>query len=215
MIGTAAKSGQYQYYECDSRFKKGKDGCEGLRFRKEMLEDFVLEKIRKNILTRENLTKLVHLINSELLESASRLEKQLAQTEKELVKISGKLTKLYVALESGKLEMDDLAPRIKELRASQHELQQQRDNLLSRIESDEPEEVDPKEVLDYVNELEQVLGEKSFLQQKTFLRQFVKRMEFNPEGVVLDYTIPVPAGKNRTSTKEVLYIKQDGRASGI
>jgi hypothetical protein len=67
----------------------------------------------------------------------------------------------------------------------------------------------------HVNELEQVLGEKSFLQQKTFLRRFVKRMEFNPEGVVLDYTIPVPVRKNRTSTREVLYIKQDGSAYGI
>lgn len=215
MIGTAAKSGKYLYYECDARFKKGKDGCVGLRFRKEMVEDFILGKIRENILTKENLTKLVHLINSELLESASRLEKQLEQTEKELVRISDKLTKLYVALESGKLEMDDLAPRIKELRACQHELQQQRDSLIGRIESNEPVKLDPNEVMGYVNELEQVLGEKSFLQQKTFLRRFVKRMEFNPEGVVLDYTIPVPVGKDRTSTREVLSIKQDGSAYGI
>jgi predicted RNase H-like nuclease (RuvC/YqgF family) len=210
MIGTAAKSGKYLYYECDNRFKKGKDSCIGLRFRKEMVENFVLDKIRQNILTKENLTKLVHLINGELLETASRLEKQLEQTEKELTRISGKLTKLYVALESGKLDMDDLAPRIKELRASQHELQQQRDSLISRIESDEPEKLDENEVMSYVNELEQVLSEKSFLQQKTLLRRFVKRVEINPSGFVLDYTIPVPVDKNRTSTREVLYIKQDG-----
>ena len=85
----------------------------------------------------------------------------------------------------------------------------------SRIESDEPEELDPKDVLGYINELEQVLGEKSFIQQKTFLRRFIKRMEFKPEGVVLDYTIPVPVGKNRTSTREVLYIKQDGSGDWI
>ena len=42
-----------------------------------MVEDFVLAKIRENIITKDNLTKLVHLINSELLESAGRLEKQL------------------------------------------------------------------------------------------------------------------------------------------
>ncbi len=59
--------------------------------------------------------------------------------------------------------MDDLAPRIKELRAYQHELQQQRDNLLSRIESSNPEELDANEVISYVNELEQILGEASFL----------------------------------------------------
>lgn len=215
MIGTAAKSGKYMYYECDNRFKKGKDSCVGLRLRKDMLENSVLERIQQNILTKENLTKLVHLINGDLLETAGRLEKQLEQTEKELTKISGKLTRLYVALESGKLDMDDLAPRIKELRAYQHELQQQRDSLISRIESDEPVKLDENEVMSYVNELEQVLGEKSFLQQKTFLRRFVKRVEINPKGFVLDYTIPVPIDKNKTSTREVLYIKQDGSGGWI
>ncbi|MDD5537329.1 MAG: hypothetical protein PHF12_00005, partial [Candidatus Omnitrophica bacterium] len=66
---------------------------------------------------------------------------------------------------------------------SQHELQQQRDSLIRRIESDETEKLDENEVMSYVNELEQVLGEKSFLQQKTFLRRFVKRVEINPQGL--------------------------------
>jgi len=213
MIGTAAKSGKYLYYECDARFKKGKDACDGLRFRKDMVENFVLGRIKENILTKENLTKLVHLVNGELLETASRHEKQLGQTEKQLTKISGKLTKLYVALESGKLEMDDLAPRIKELRAYQHELQQQRDSLLSRIESNSPEKLDSTEVMSYVNELEQVLSGSSFIQQKTFLRRFVKRVEINPNGVALDYTIPLPLEKDRTSTREVLCINKDGSPS--
>ena len=101
--------------------------------------------------------------------------------------------------------MDDLAPRIKELRASQHELQQQRDILVSRIQSDTPEQLDQNEVMSYVNELEQILGEKSFLQQKTFLRRFVKRLEINPEGFFMDYTIPVPLDNSRTS-REKFYI---------
>ncbi len=215
MIGTAAKSGKYLYYECDARFKKGKDGCAGLRLRKDMVENFVLEKIREDILTKENLTKLVHLVNGELLDTANRHEKELDQTERQLAKVSSKLTKLYVALESGKLELDDLAPRIRELRAYQHELQQQRDNLLSRIESNNPEKLDANEVMSYANELGQVLGEASFLQQKTFLRRFVKRAEINPKGVVLHYTIPLPLENNRTSTKEVLCINKDGSGGWI
>ena len=85
-----------------------------------MVESFILERIRENILTKESLTKLVHLVNEDLLETANHREKELDQTERRLAKVSSKLTKLYVALESGKLELDDLAPRIKELRAYQH-----------------------------------------------------------------------------------------------
>ena len=215
MIGTAAKSGKYLYYECDARFKKGKDSCVGLRFRKDMVEKFVLEKIKEDILTKENLTKLVSLVNSELLNTNSHQEKQLDDTEKHLAQISGKLTKLYAALESGKLEMDDLAPRIKELRANQNELQQQRNSLLSKIESGNPEQLDTNEVMSYVNEMEQVLGEASFLQQKSFLRRFVKRVEINPKGFVLDYTIPLPLEKNRTSMTEVLNIDKVGSGGWI
>lgn len=75
------------------------------------------------MLTEENLTQLVHLVNEELVESASRYEKEIHHVERQLTQVSNKLTKLYVALESGKLELDDLLLRIRELRALQHELQ--------------------------------------------------------------------------------------------
>ena len=86
---------------------------------------------------------------------------------------------------------------------------------MSRIQSDEPEKLDENQVMSYVNEHAQVLGEKSFLQQKTFLRRFVKRVEINPTGFVMDYTLPVPVDKNRTSTREVLYINKDGSGGWI
>ena len=64
--------------------------------------------------------------------------------------------KLYVALESGKVDMDDLAPCIKELRNHQNELQRLRDNLIERMESDESAQIDKNEMMSYVNELEQI-----------------------------------------------------------
>ena len=43
----------------------------------------------------------------------------------------------------------------------------------------------------------------------------MKRVEINPKGVVLDYTIPLPLEKKRTSTREVLCINKDGSAYRI
>ncbi len=43
----------------------------------------------------------------------------------------------------------------------------------------------------------------------------MKRAEINPKGVVLDYTIPLPLEKNRTSTREVLCINKDGSGGWI
>ena len=215
MIGTTAKSGKYLYYECNTHYKKGKHGCHGIRVARDKLEGFVLSRIKENILTEENLTELVYLVNEELLETTSRNEKELHQVEKQLKQVSKRLSKLYAALEGGKLDLDDLAPRIKELRMDQHELQECRNQLLSNIESKNPEALDAKIVMSYVKELEQLLVQASFLQQKSFLRSFVKRVEVKPETIILDYTIPLPIKKNRTSSREVLDINRFGSGGWI
>ena len=60
-----------------------------------------------------------------------------------------------------------------------------------------------------------ILGEAPFLQRKTFLRSFVKRVEVNPKKVVVDYTIPLPLETKRPSTREILYIDRIGSAYRI
>ena len=80
------------------------------------------------------------------------------------------------------------------------------------MESKYPKTLDADIILSYVKELKQVLGQASFFHQKTFLRPFVKRIEVNLRTVALNFPIPLPLKKNRTSSREVLYINRD--ASG-
>ena len=112
MSGCWAESGQYFYYECVQHQKKGKDVCNSRLIGKEKLESFVLERIQANILTDENLKELVQLVNGESIESSGFYEQQLGQ-------VQGRLAKLYSTLEAGKVDIEGLAPRIKELRAQQ------------------------------------------------------------------------------------------------
>ncbi len=150
------------------------------------------------------------MVNVELLDTTKRNGKELREIEKQLKKVSTKLSKLYSVLESGKLDLDDLAPRIKELRAEQRELQERRNQLLSCKQSENHRALDSEVIINYVKELEDVLSQASFLQQKTFLRSFIKRVEINRETVTVDYTIPVPIDNNKTSSKEVLRIDETG-----
>ena len=166
-------------------------------------------------MTEENLARLVKLVNEEMLETSSRHEKELEQTEKQLAQVSGKLTKLYMALESGQLELNDLAPRIKELRICQNELHSRRDMLTARIEAREPETLDSREILNYANELKEVLGESSFMQRKTLLRSFIKRIEVGSDKVAVDYTLPLPPQKEGASAREVLCINKNGSGGWI
>ena len=215
MIGCWAKSGQFFYYECNQHFKKGKEVCDAPMISKGKLEGFVLERIKENILTEDNLKQLVSLVNEELGRNSSLYEEQLAQVEQHLGQVGNKLAKLYAALETGKVDIDDLAPRLKELRAQQRELQEKRDELLNKMNNETAQVVDLEAIKGYVSDLKKLLGSASFLEQKAFLRSFVKRVEFNPPQVAIDYTIPLPLEDGLTSSKEVLRINKSGSPSWI
>ena len=70
----------------------------------------MIDRIKENILTEENLVALVKLTNEQLRVDRRRLEKQLDALERANQDLELKLGRLYAALESGRVDIDDLAP---------------------------------------------------------------------------------------------------------
>lgn len=209
MSGCWAKSGKYFYYECIQHQKKGRGVCNCRLIGKDKLEDFVLERIRENILTDENIRQLVRLVNEELVKNSGLYEEQLGEIGQQLGQVQGRLSKLYAALETGNIDLEDLAPRIKELRAQQNELEDRRNELLDKMNEKTPESLNTKQVQEYVSSLRTLLASSSFIERKSFLRSFVKRIELDEPRVVIDYTMPLPI--NGLTTKgEVLCIDKIG-----
>jgi site-specific DNA recombinase len=209
MSGCWAKSGQYFYYECVQHQKKGREVCNSRLIGKDRLESFVLERIRENILTDDNVRQLVQLVNDELVENTGLYERQINEIEQQLGQVQGRLSKLYAALETGKVDIEDLAPRIKELRAQQKELGEKRKELLDRMNDETPSMMNLETIKEYVSSLKALLGSSSFMEQKSFLRSFVKRVELNEPQVVIDYTMPLPIN-GLTTAEEVLRIDKHG-----
>ena len=215
MVGTSAKSGQFFYYACNGRYKKGEGVCDVPMINKGKLERLVVDRIKENVLTDGNLRQLVDLVNEELSRNGALYEEQLSEIDEQLVKVERKLTKLYAALESGKVDIDDLAPRLKELRTQQRQLQGKRGELQDRISYDTTPVTDLAAITEYVSDLRGLLGSASFTEQKAFLRSFVQRVEFSPPQVTIHYTIPLPPHHGLTSTREVLRINKVGSAGRI
>ena len=211
MSGCWAKSGKYFYYECIQHQKKGKGVCNCRLIGKDKLEDFVLERIRENILTDENIRQLVRLVNEELVKNSGLYEEQLSEIGQQLGQAQGRLSKLYAALETGNVDLEDLAPRIKELRAQQNELEDRRSELLDKMNEKAPDSLNTKQVQEYVSSLRTLLASSSFIERKSFLRSFVKRIELDEPRVVIDYTMPLPIN-GLTSKEEVLCIDKIGSA---
>jgi len=111
-----------------------------------------------------------------------------------------RLSKLYDALETKKLSLDDLAPRIKELRSQQDELSKARLLLEAEKVTRVVKHVDAKIVKAYARDLESLLGEVGVLEAKAFLCSFIRRIEIDGENARVDYTLPIPPdGKTRES----------------
>ncbi len=73
------------------------------------------DKVKERILTPQNLSELVQLVNGKMDLTATTLQDEAKAIEHSLVDIEGRLGRLYDAVESGNIDLADLTPRIREL----------------------------------------------------------------------------------------------------
>ena len=95
------------------------------------------------------------------------------------------------------------------LRVQQKELQEKRDELLNKMNDKTNHALNLEMVKEYVSSLKTLLSGSSFIEQKSFLRSFIKRVELNVPQIVINYTVPLPV-KGLTTTEEVLRIDKLG-----
>ena len=215
MTGHSAKSGRNFYYQCSRRFKQGNEACKARILPKDKLERQVIDNLKARVLTDENLEQLVIIVNSELASTQGGLKDRLDAIDLELKDISLRLLKLYDALETGKLDLADLSPRIKQLKARQDELAQARVQVEADMVVKGVEPVDIEAVSAYALDLRSLLEEADMTQRKSFIRSFVKRIDIDNNNVVIKYKLPLPDTRGEKSDKAVLPIETFGGAGGI
>ena len=215
MIGRSAKSHRHYYYTCNRQFKQGTNGCGAKALPKERLERFVIEQIKSRVLNDDWLEELVRLVNVELDASHSAYRERLDAIDAELADARVRLTRLYDVLETGKLNLDDLAPRIKEMKARIDGLSKTRLLVEADLAVQGVRHVDRDTVVAYARDLRSLLGQGEISESKAFLRTFVKRIVVEGQQVRVHYNLPVPDGQRGVKTEEVLPIVTPSGAEGI
>lgn len=210
MIGRSAKSGKYHYYACHNYSKCGKSICDMKQINKEQIEKLVINRLKTHVLTEKNLKSLLNIIIDETKQSKRVLEQQLITINKQIEKTNARLGKLYDSLETGRLDVEDLAPRIKELRMQIEELQTQKRQKLEKSEDSQHIPIDYGMLKEYVNDLNELLAKGSLMEQKAFLRSFIKKIIVNHPDVTIEYTFPIDNDLGNSGKSEVLPIKQTG-----
>jgi len=210
LVGQDAKSGQFSYYVCGTLAKKGAGSCQMQYLNSCKFEATVVDKIRDRILTEENLERLVGLVNEEM-DGATRVHRdELEALHEEVVDANRRLERLYDSLETGKVELADLAPRIKELRGRQERLLARKVELEVLLSDRRVELASPDIVRSHVADLHNLLAGSELVERKVFIRSFVKEVRVTGDEVVLTYTMPLMPNGSSVDRIGVLPIVQHG-----
>ncbi len=214
LTGHSAKSGKHFYYVCSRSMKQGKDACSSRMIPKDKLEQRVIQQIKEKVLTNENLEELVKLVNEDLHSASAGLSDRMQLIEVELTDTHARLSRLYDALETGKLGLEELAPRIKELKNREDDLSKARLQIEAEMITCGVQDVKLATVQAYASDLRNILEESDFTDRKAFLRSFIKKIVVYGERVVVTYKLPQRTPGVSNEIEEVLPIDNVGGAEG-
>jgi site-specific DNA recombinase len=194
LTGSGAKSGRYYYYSCSRAAKQGKIACESRAFPKLRLERAVLRQLQSRILSDDNIDELVRLVNEEVHAMAESSYANLKILDRELGDVERRLARLYDSLETGMLSLDDLAPRIKELRSRQDGMRKSKIDAENDIANQGHQQLDATLVKTYAKDLGKLLAAFDPAEGKNFIRSIVRRIEINEGTATMHYRLPMPPG---------------------
>ena len=190
LTGRYAKSGEFAYYVCGTLDKRGAGSCPAKYLNAKKFEGAIIEQLKKRVLTKENLKELVSLTNQALDSEMESHHNELDAISRAIDDTNRRLERLYDAVETGKLDLDDLALRIKELRQRQEQLQNRRIEIENQISDRRVELIDLETMTEYITDMQAVLQEGTLVERKAFIRSFVKDVRVSGDEAVLTYTMP-------------------------
>ncbi|AQU05286.1 serine recombinase [Dehalococcoides mccartyi] len=191
MIGQDAKSGKFSYYVCGTLNKKGAGSCPSHYFNSRVFEETVVKVIRENILTEDHLKRLVEMVNQEMDVNSREYQNELDAVLEEMADTNRRLERLYDAVESGKIPLADLAPRIRDLRLRNEKLQERKIQITTQLSDRKVELASPEIVKSYVKDMRKILEESELTGKRAFLRGFIKKIDvINHQGVI-HYLLPI------------------------
>ena len=197
-IGYAAKSGRNHYYVCGTTYAKGKETCPSKHLPREKLEKYVVEKIKGYLLTDENLTDLVKIINEELDGSISKYRERLEAIDREAAQWESRLDRLYDFIETKTIEPVRMAKRIAEVQDKVNEMRKARFEVEEDIRRRRLEPLDPGAVVAYVADLKKFLESSNIFERRAFLSTFIESLEVDDGEITFNYGLPPDGAKQET-----------------
>tara|TARA_B100002003_G_scaffold44823_1_gene40150 strand:- start:508 stop:1707 length:1200 start_codon:yes stop_codon:yes gene_type:complete len=210
LVGTSAKGGQFFYYVCGTLDKKGSGSCQAKYLNAGKFESLVIDQINTRIFSKDHLINLVRMVNEEVDSTMNSSRGELNLITDTIEDVNHRLEHLYDAIETGKLDLDDIVVRIRELRSRQDLLQTRRLEIESQMSDKKVGLADLESITECVDDLHELLTEGSPAERRTFIRGFVKEVKVTGNEVVLSYTMPILPDNMTMDEDGVLHTVQYG-----
>ncbi len=204
----SAKSGEFHYYICQSKFKSGTSICKQKTLSIEKFDNFILNVIKEKIFTAENIEYLIKILNEDIYISKKENKQKLKNIEKVILDKINRRKKLYDFIETSNSEMGDISPRLKELNKNINELENKKDILELENSQNRIPVFTKNELKKYIKDFCQIITEGSTTKKKTFISSFIKKIWIDYPTVKIEYTIPI--NKQEDSNTEVLVYTNNG-----
>jgi site-specific DNA recombinase len=127
--------------------------------------------------------------------------------EKDLIDSGTRLQRVY---ETGKLNMDDIVLRIRDLRQRQEQLQARRIEIENQMSDKKVELADLETISSYVDDLHWLLNNGVLTKRKAFIKSLIKEVRIIGNEAVLTYTMPILPEKIAIEEEGVLPTVQYG-----
>jgi len=150
------------------------------------------------------------MVNEEMDTAMQSYQNELELISGAIKDINHRLERLYDAIETGKLNLDDVVVRIRDLRQRQEQLQAKRIEIECQMSDRKVELADLENVSRYVDDLHDLLKGGSLTERRTFIKSFIKEIRVTGNEAVLTYTIPILPEKVTIEKEGVLPIVQYG-----
>ena len=191
LTGQRAKSGRFAYYVCQSLLKRGQGTCDAPRLNAPRFERLIAEQLREHVLTERNIRELVRLVNEELGSVVQEQRERVEAMEAELVEVRRRMDRLWHAVETSDLEVNDILPRLRQHQVRQEKLEVAGEEARAVLASRD-NRLSEEQLAAYAEEMSEFLMESELTESRAFIRSFVKEIRVSPGKAVIHYTMPTP-----------------------
>ena len=132
------------------------------------------------------------MVDEQMDSVACEQRKKLEAVEGELAEVRRRLDRLWNAVETSDLEINDITPRVREHRERQERLEVAAEEARAALSEGRVKLDDAKTIGAFAQDMSRFLRESDFTETRSFISSFVKEITVGPGKATIPYAIPMP-----------------------